>query len=385
MELSEAVYKIKEPTEGINYISQESKKLFLESLQDNTANPFFELSDQFTTQTYGSYCGPTNISIILNSMGIDPKSILFRNWKWYNEKNIHSCNIESVHDHGMPLTDMKFIFEKNKVETKLYRPFCEYNKSCLLQKTDFDINALSDKKKFENLFLYEDLTKFKYSTIKNIYLQKAVETGENFSFYNLVDENFFRICILASNIYNNFYIVCNVHRGQLGQEGGGHFLPVMAYNIRSDYILLFDCARYKYNSRWHKVKTAFEALTGKDRVGQLSRGFIVAIKPINKNKYLITKDKILNINKQSIEKFLDKVKFDNIKDKAEIFNWLIINEFEIDEQLLWKERIDLWQSIIPNMYKTNEKLKNLIDFLFMFDRVNIKTLLLGCFLFFIKQ
>ena len=382
MEKYEANYKVKEPTVGINYTSQESKKLFLESLQDNTANPFFELSDQFNTQTYGSYCGPTNISIILNAMGIDPKSIIFSNWKWYNEKNIHSCNIESVHDHGMPLTDMKFIFEKNKVKTILYRPYCEFNKSILLQKIDFDINALSDKNKFENLILYEDLTKFKYSTIKNIYLQKAIETGENFVFYNLVDENFFRICVLASNLYNNFYIVCNVHRNQLGQEGGGHFLPVMAYNMRSDYILLFDCARYKYNSRWHKVKTVFEALTGKDRVGNVSRGFIVAIKPINKNIFLITKEQILNINKHSIEKFLDKLKFDNIKDKAYFFNWLIINEFETVEELLWEEGTDLWEKIIPNLYKSNEKLKNFIDFLFMFDRLNIKTLILGSFLYF---
>ena len=122
MEKKESCYKVEEPTMGINYHSDESKKLFLESLQNNMANPFFELSDQFTTQTYGSYCGPTNISIILNAMGIDPNSILFRHWRWYNEKNIHACSLESVHDYGMPITDMKFIFEKNNVRTILYRP-----------------------------------------------------------------------------------------------------------------------------------------------------------------------------------------------------------------------------------------------------------------------
>ena len=53
MEKKELFYKAKEPTLGINYHSQESKKLFLEALQNNMANPFFELSDQFNTQTYG--------------------------------------------------------------------------------------------------------------------------------------------------------------------------------------------------------------------------------------------------------------------------------------------------------------------------------------------
>ena len=385
MEKIEYIYKAKEPTEGINYSSDISKKLLLESLQDNTANPFFELSDQFTTQTYGSYCGPTNILIILNSMKIDPGSTIFRNWKWYHEKNIHSCDLESVHDHGMPITDMKYIFEKNKVRALLYRPICEINNNILFMH-NIDLSVLFDKNKFKNYILYEDICSFKYSTIKNVYLKNAKETGENLIFYNLVDENFFRICILASTLYNNFYILCNIHRSQLGQEGGGHYLPIMAYNIKNDYILLFDCARFKYNSRWHKVKTVFEAQNGKDRVTNLSRGFIAAIKPnINKNKILITKDNVANINKKNIEYFVSKLNFDNLKDKAAFLNWLIINEFIIeDENLLWNENKNIWEKIIPDIYKMNEKFRSFIDFLFMFDRFNIKKILLGCILLFNK-
>ena len=385
MEKIEYVYKAKEPTEGINYSSDISKKLLLESLQDNTANPFFELSDQFTTQTYGSYCGPTNILIILNSMKIDPGSTIFRNWKWYHEKNIHSCDLESVHDHGMPITDMKYVFEKNKVRALLYRPICEINNNVFFMH-NIDINVLFDKNKFKNYILYEDICSFKYSTIKNVYLKNAKETGENLIFYNLVDENFFRICILASTLYNNFYILCNIHRSQLGQEGGGHYLPIMAYNIKNDYILLFDCARFKYNSRWHKVKTVFEAQNGKDRVTNLSRGFIAAIKPnINKNKILITKDNVANISKKNIEYFVSKLNFDNLKDKAAFLNWLIINEFIIeDENLLWNENKNIWEKIIPDIYKMNETFRSLIDFLFMFDRFNIKKILLGCILLFNK-
>ena len=382
MEKNEYLYKVEEPTEGINYISDESKKLFLESLQSNMANPFFELSDQFTTQTYGSYCGPTNILIILNSMGIDPGSIIFRNWKWYNENNIHACDINSVHDHGMTITDMKYILEKNKVKALLYRPICDINNNFT---NDIDISILFDKRKFDNFILYEDICSFKYSTIKNIYLKNAVEKGDNFVLYNLVDENFFRICILASTLYNNFYILCNIHRSQLGQEGGGHYLPIMAYNINNDYILLFDCARFKYNSRWQKVKIVFEAQNGKDKVTNLSRGFIIAIKPINKKKLIITKDKMINITKKNIEYFFYKLNFYNLKDKANLLNWLIINEFVIeDENILWNENKNIWEKIIPDIYKMNEKFKNFIDFLFMFDRFNIKKILLGCILYFNK-
>ena len=378
MEKKETFYKAKEPSEGINFKSDESKKLLLETLETNTANPFFELSDQFTTQTYGSYCGPTNISIILNSMGIDPQKTIFRNWRWYNEKNIHACNIESVHNHGMPITDLKYILECNKVKTKLYRPIC-YNNSCY--SSYIDIKLLFDKKQYEKQLLFEDFSKFNWTTIKESYLKRAVEKGENFSIFNLVNEEFFRICVLASTLFNNFYILCNIHRSQLGQEGGGHYLPIMAYNIRNDYVLLFDCARFKYNSRWHKVKVVFEAQNVKDKFTNLSRVCIIAIKPIKINKYLINRDIMMGINKKSIQTFLDRIKFNNLIDKAEILNWLIINDFEINDDLLWNERKDLWEKIIPDLYKTNDKFKNLIDFLFMFNRINIKTILLGCILF----
>ena len=381
MEKKETFYKAKEPTEGINYHSEDSKKLFLESLQNNLANPFFELSDQFTTQTYGSYCGPTNISIILNSMGIDPNSIIFRNWRYYNESNIHACNLESVHDHGMPITDLKFILEKNNVKTLLYRPICENNIKSINPNIVIDINSLNDQNKFKTLLLYENISKFKYSTIKPIYLKNAIENGENIIYYNLVNEEFFRICILASCLYNNFYILCNIHRMQLGQEGGGHYLPVMAYNIKYDYALIFDCARYKYNSRWHKVKILFEAQTKKDSITNLSRGFVIAIKNINKNKYYISKDKILAINKQNIENFLNKIKFNTLIDLANILNWLIINEFIIEDDVLWNERKDLWEKIIPDFYLNNAKFKKIVDFLFMYNRINIKIILIGCILF----
>ena len=168
---------------------------------------------------------------------------------------------------------------------------------------------------------------------------------------------------------------------QLGQEGGGHYLPVMAYNIKYDYALIFDCARYKYNSRWHKVKILFEAQTKKDSITNLSRGFVIAIKNINKNKYYITKDKILSINNQNIENFLNKIKFNTLIDLANILNWLIINEFIIEDDVLWNERKDLWEKIIPDFYLNNAKFKKIVDFLFMYNRINIKIILIGCILF----
>ena len=378
MEKKDTFDKAKEPSKGINFKSAESKKLFLEALQDNTANPFFELSDQFTTQTYGSYCGPTNISIILNSMGIDPNTVYFRNWRWYNEKNIHGCDIESVHNHGMTMTDLKYILEYNKVKTRLYRPICDNNSHSL---TNIEINSLFNKNNYEKLLLFEDLSKFKYTTLKEYTLNKAIERGENLVFFNLVNEDFFRICILASTLFNNFYILCNIHRSQLGQEGGGHYLPVMAYHNKVDYVLIFDCARFKYNSRWQKVNVLFNALNGIDRVTNNTRGFIIAEKPKNKTIYSITNKQINNINEKYIIEFLNNIKFFNIVDKAKVLDLLINCQFEIEEKSLWTENNRLWEKIIPELYNKNKTFKNFIDFLFMFDRFNFKIILLGCILY----
>jgi len=41
--------------------------------------------------------------------------------------------------------------------------------------------------------LYENICKFKYSTIKEVYLNNALENRDNFVFYNLVNEEFGKV------------------------------------------------------------------------------------------------------------------------------------------------------------------------------------------------
>lgn len=372
----ETLYKAPEPSEGINFKSKDSQKLLSRCIQNNTANPFFELSDQFTTQTYGSYCGPTNISIILNSMGIDPGETIFRHWKYYNEKNIHGCDLESVHNHGMPITEVAFLFQYNSVKARLYRPFCDNNNCYPLY---LDINKLSDNKNYNKLLLIDDISTYNYSTIYKGVFEKEKEKGNLLIYFNLVNEIFFRICILASTFYNNFYILCNIHRTQLGQEGGGHYLPVLAYNMENDLVLIFDCARFKYNSRWHKLNVLFNAQNGKDRVTNNTRGFIIAEKPNIKKINLITNDMVKIIDEKYISTFISKLKFDSIVDKAYVLNWLIINNFEYNFEI--NEYKHLWDKTIPKLYNEGKKFKEFVDFIFMFDRKNLKILLIGTLLF----
>ena len=51
----------------------------------------------------------------------------------------------------------------------------------------------------------------------------------------------------ATRLTSKFAIV-NFNRSTLGQEGGGHFSPVAAYDPTTDSALIMDVARYKV--RW---------------------------------------------------------------------------------------------------------------------------------------
>ncbi len=46
------------------------------------------------------------------------------------------------------------------------------------------------------------------------------------------------------------YLIANYNRPQVGQVGGGHFSPVVAYDHETDSVLILDTSRYKYAPVW---------------------------------------------------------------------------------------------------------------------------------------
>lgn len=70
-------------------------------------------------------------------------------------------------------------------------------------------------------------------------------------------------------------LIINFSRKALGQVGGGHFSPVVAYNKPKDMFLVMDVARYKLPPVWVKSDLLFESLQGKDSSSNRSRGYIL--------------------------------------------------------------------------------------------------------------
>lgn len=74
------------------------------------------------------------------------------------------------------------------------------------------------------------------------------------------------------------HIAINFYRTEIGETGGGHFSPILAYSADADMVLLADVARYKYPPAWVPVVELFDAMLTIDNASNDYRGFIVAHK-----------------------------------------------------------------------------------------------------------
>jgi hypothetical protein len=72
-----SVYKRIPKDLGIPFNSCKSQIFLKESISEGNALAFFDIIDQFQTQADPTFCGPTTLSIVLNSLGIDP----YKKWK----------------------------------------------------------------------------------------------------------------------------------------------------------------------------------------------------------------------------------------------------------------------------------------------------------------
>jgi len=72
------------------------------------------------------------------------------------------------------------------------------------------------------------------------------------------------------------FVLANYFRNALGQQKGGHFSPIAAYDKESDRFLILDVARYKYPPVWVKAEELFAAMNTKDSDNNdKSRGYVL--------------------------------------------------------------------------------------------------------------
>ena len=72
------------------------------------------------------------------------------------------------------------------------------------------------------------------------------------------------------------FVVVNYLRNALGQQRGGHFSPLAAYDEKSDRFLILDVARYKYPPVWVSAQDLFNAMNTTDSDNDnKTRGYVL--------------------------------------------------------------------------------------------------------------
>jgi hypothetical protein len=71
-------------------------------------------------------------------------------------------------------------------------------------------------------------------------------------------------------------VIVNFLRSALGEQRGGHFSPLGAYDEKEDRFLVLDVARYKYPPAWVKAADLFAAMNTPDSDNDdNTRGYVV--------------------------------------------------------------------------------------------------------------
>lgn len=70
-------------------------------------------------------------------------------------------------------------------------------------------------------------------------------------------------------------LIVNYWRQSVGQQGGGHFSPVGAYDEATDRVLVLDVAKYKYPPAWVPLIALHDAMRTIDPASHRARGLVV--------------------------------------------------------------------------------------------------------------
>jgi hypothetical protein len=94
----------------------------------------------------------------------------------------------------------------------------------------------------------------------------------------LWSESKFRDLIRQATEGDRSVMLLDFARRGIGQEGGGHWSPIAAYDSASDSALLLDVARYRYHPAWVGTPQLFRAASTVDTSSNLPRGALVLSK-----------------------------------------------------------------------------------------------------------
>lgn len=204
---------------AIDFASTEGKKLFIEAIQKGTMEGFYRLISYFQTQSEPAYCGLASLSMVLNSLSIDPGRKWKGPWRWFDESMLDCCE---------PLEKVK---EKGISFGKLV---------CLAHCAGAKVEAFRTN-------------------------QRTIDD--------------FRKYVMRCVTSDDCHMISSYHRGVFQQTGTGHFSPIGGYHAEKDMALILDVARFKYPPHWVPLTLLWEAMDKVDGTTGQCRGFMLISRP----------------------------------------------------------------------------------------------------------
>jgi glutathione gamma-glutamylcysteinyltransferase len=175
---------------AIAFSSIEGRQIFAESLSTGHMDAYFNLSEQFTTQSQPTFCGIGSLTMSLNALLVDPMRVWQGVWRWFDDSMMDCCTpLDIVRLKGITISQLACLAKCNGAKVS--------------------VNYASD-----------------------------------------VDENQFRK-VVAEATRANFdegkgqVIIVSYSRSKLNQSGSGHFSPIGGYHPQRDLVLIMDVARFK--------------------------------------------------------------------------------------------------------------------------------------------
>ncbi|WZZ19574.1 hypothetical protein YC2023_112663 [Brassica napus] len=98
------------------------QKIFNEALQKGTMEGFFRLISYFQTQSEPAYCGLASLSMVLNSLSIDPGRKWKGPWRWFDESMLECCEpLEIVKDKGITFGKVVCLAHSSGAKVQAFR------------------------------------------------------------------------------------------------------------------------------------------------------------------------------------------------------------------------------------------------------------------------
>eukprot|EP00954_Amorphochlora_amoebiformis_P006826 533155-Amorphochlora_amoeboformis.AAC.2 len=115
-------YKRVLPKECVRFGSEQGIKLFQESLASGNAAAYFPLAEQFRTQDEPAFCGLSTLTMVLNSLAIDPGRIWKGGWRWFSEELLDCCeSLEKIRKSGIAFDKLSCLASCNGANVETWR------------------------------------------------------------------------------------------------------------------------------------------------------------------------------------------------------------------------------------------------------------------------